>query len=324
MTTRDAAFNLVSPFATPCWRLKEKSAGRAGSVADVRPSVFSAHEGVDFSNQSQNNLVYATAPWAHSVERVASNTTDTGDLREGLDAYHISPMTEATPTSRAGVGGAASEIGAREPLVTRILDVAQHLEPPVLGSDDHLGDTSSRETQFIGAGDPVFFQFLSLIEAADLLLTFCTRLNPMIALFDPNVHTLTVLRESPFLFTAILTVTAKFTRKDLYRPLLSHADLLLNRALFSGQCSIPVIKALIILVFWKDPRDKTAWLRIGIALRLSYQLGLHVPRTSPLPDDDILAQSSETEKGPGSTFRNVRPPCHGKRDTVSERQNVAK
>ncbi|OCF40856.1 hypothetical protein I317_05306 [Kwoniella heveanensis CBS 569] len=204
---------------------------------------------------------------------------------DGPGGSHLSRMGQASSTSDPGVGVNFWDTASRTPQVTRIIDVAQHLEPSVLEGESHILDVTQLDSPSIGTGDPVSFQFLSLIEAADLLLTFCMRLNPMIALFDPTVHTLTVLREYPFLFTAILAVTAKFVRKDLHRPLLSHADLLLNRALSSGQCNIAVIKALIILVFWKDPRDKTAWLRIGIALRLSYQLGLHVPRSSPLPED---------------------------------------
>lgn len=37
-----------------------------------------------------------------------------------------------------------------------------------------------------------------------------------------------------------------------------------------------IIKSLLILVFWKDPVDKSAWIKIGTAIRLGYQLGLHI------------------------------------------------
>lgn len=51
--------------------------------------------------------------------------------------------------------------------------------------------------------------------------------------------------------------------------------MLLNRAISSGTCDIGLVKALLVLVFWKDPTDKSAWVKIGTAIRLGYQLGLH-------------------------------------------------
>ena len=36
-----------------------------------------------------------------------------------------------------------------------------------------------------------------------------------------------------------------------------------------------IIKAILVLVFWKNPTDKSAWIKIGTAIRLGYQIGLH-------------------------------------------------
>lgn len=52
--------------------------------------------------------------------------------------------------------------------------------------------------------------------------------------------------------------------------------MLVNRETSAGACDMAVIKSLLILVFWKDPVDKSAWIKIGMAIRLGYQLGLHL------------------------------------------------
>lgn len=88
-------------------------------------------------------------------------------------------------------------------------------------------------------------------------------------------HTYPYLRQHPVLVTAILAVAAKFFRTHLYTSLLSHAETLVHRSLARGDPSLTLIKALLVLVFWKAPSDKTAWVRSGTAIRLGYQLGLH-------------------------------------------------
>lgn len=41
-----------------------------------------------------------------------------------------------------------------------------------------------------------------------------------------------------------------------------------------------------ISVFWKAPTDTSAWVKLGLAIRLAYQLRLHQPRKrDPLPPD---------------------------------------
>ncbi|KAK6908078.1 hypothetical protein I203_102079 [Kwoniella mangroviensis CBS 8507] len=138
----------------------------------------------------------------------------------------------------------------------------------------------------ITAQDPVSLHFLSLIEAGNLFLSFLTHLNAMIAIFDPKIHTFQKVREDPVLFTAVLAASAKFFSRNLATALSSHARMLLHRALFAGEYTTQMVKAFIITVFWKDPTDKTAWVDIGIALRLSYQLGLHIPHVGESMDQD--------------------------------------
>ncbi|KAL1408671.1 hypothetical protein Q8F55_005484 [Vanrija albida] len=106
---------------------------------------------------------------------------------------------------------------------------------------------------------------------------------------DP-VHTLDYIRGSTILFTAVIAVGSRFIRKELHQPLLTHAQMILNRATATGDVNIGIIQALLILMYWKAPSDRSAWVKIGIAIRLGYQMGMHIPRTEPLPEDERLAR----------------------------------
>ncbi|ORX38170.1 hypothetical protein BD324DRAFT_619840 [Kockovaella imperatae] len=133
--------------------------------------------------------------------------------------------------------------------------------------------------------DPVACHLLSAVEAGVLFISFMERLNPMVGLLDPAIHDFSSMRRSSLLFTTIMAAAAKFFRKELYDALISHCQTLLLRSIFAGHCSIDLVQSLILLVFWKTPVDKSAWVNIGIAVRLSHQLGLHIPRQEPLPAD---------------------------------------
>lgn len=63
--------------------------------------------------------------------------------------------------------------------------------------------------------------------------------------------------------------------------------MLLSRATGAGECEISIVKAILVLVFWKDPTDKSAWIKIGTAIRLGYQLGLHLTGRSGGDDQDL-------------------------------------
>lgn len=134
--------------------------------------------------------------------------------------------------------------------------------------------------------------------------SFHDKLNPLIALLDPQrtyhpmqpmtesvVHTLDYVRHSSsILFTAILAASSKFFRKELHAALLSHAHSILNRATNKASCSTGIIQALMILVYWKAPSDRSGWLKIGMAVRMGYQLGWHLTMDRPLPTDELAAR----------------------------------
>lgn len=78
------------------------------------------------------------------------------------------------------------------------------------------------------------------------------------------------------LLTAVLAAASKFFHgPEVYRGLLDHAQVLINRAVAEGHCEIGMIQCLMVLSHFKETRDRTAWIKIGMALRFAYQNGLH-------------------------------------------------
>ncbi|WWC73872.1 uncharacterized protein I206_107844 [Kwoniella pini CBS 10737] len=76
----------------------------------------------------------------------------------------------------------------------------------------------------------------------------------------------------------------------LVKLLLSHAQTLLTRSINNGVTDVAVVQSIMILMYWKLPADTSSWRKIGIAIRMGYQLYWHVPRTQSLPKDDTAAR----------------------------------
>jgi len=105
------------------------------------------------------------------------------------------------------------------------------------------------------------------------------------------VHTLAYMRQhTVVLLSAVLAAASKLYRKDLWPQLLAHANTVLDRALLRGITHISLMQSLMILTYTKAPADTSAWRRIGMAIRMGYQMRLHVPRNSPLPEDVAAAR----------------------------------
>lgn len=109
--------------------------------------------------------------------------------------------------------------------------------------------------------------------------------------FFTPVHTMHYLRRtSSVLFSTVLASSSRFFRHDLHPTLLSHARTVLDRALQAGSTDIGVVQSLMVLTYWKDPEDTSGWMKVGMAIRLGYSLFWHIPRTEPLPDDEMEAR----------------------------------
>lgn len=106
-----------------------------------------------------------------------------------------------------------------------------------------------------------------------------THLNPLVNLLDPVLHTFEYIRStSTVLFVLVLAAAARFFNHPLHSRLLSHGHTMIIRFTSNGEhCDIGLIQAVIIAVYWKEAQDTSVWIKIGMAIRLGHQLGLHLP-----------------------------------------------
>lgn len=96
---------------------------------------------------------------------------------------------------------------------------------------------------------------------------------------------------SPLLLSALLASASKRFYRDMrYKTLWKHASDSLDRVVNRDMLHITIMQSQIILAYSKDPSDPSAWRRIGVAIRMGYQLFYHVNRTLPLPDDGTVSR----------------------------------
>ncbi|CAK9781628.1 unnamed protein product [Cutaneotrichosporon oleaginosum] len=139
--------------------------------------------------------------------------------------------------------------------------------------------------------DPIGLGILSMDECDSLFQHYFDQLQTCVCLLDPAVHTAGYTRHASLeLFTAVLTVASKFFRPELYETVLALSNRLVSTAIAECVAAIELVQAICILHYWKKPTDGRGWLRLGHAIRLGYQLDLHLPPRRPLPADEREAR----------------------------------
>ena len=61
----------------------------------------------------------------------------------------------------------------------------------------------------------------------------------------------------------------------MYPALLKHTKELVSQSLLAGRYDLYLVQAIFLLVHWREVADKSAFVNIGMAIRIGYQLGLH-------------------------------------------------
>ncbi|GAA6049873.1 hypothetical protein JCM3770_004225 [Rhodotorula araucariae] len=157
--------------------------------------------------------------------------------------------------------------------------------------------------------NPVDQHILTELQAAQLFEHYHSKMKAFIILLDQYLHSMDYCRRnSTVLFASVLAVSAKFLRPDLYPSLISTAKHLVGRGIVDGKVTLGLVQSILLLVYWKEPADRSAWLRIGEAIRIGaspfpagraeppsrlsgrtqgYPLHLHEHRTTPLPADEL-------------------------------------
>ncbi|GAA6022464.1 hypothetical protein JCM10207_004403 [Rhodosporidiobolus poonsookiae] len=225
-------------------------------------------------NQSQvSSSEWRSADWA-TVRRVNIALSKSSPAGSNFSASQPSPASTATKDQSSLSLADAAESKAAAFNYSPSLFPSRLRKPPV------------------PQPDPVDLGILSMWEANLLIQQFHSQLNPYIILLDKHLHTLEYVRAtSNVLFTAMLAASARFFRPDLYQALLLSAQQLITR--FMGGDGLPhlgLCQAILIQAYWKEPFDSSAWLKIGFAIRLGYQLGLHRKRRTALPSSELEAR----------------------------------
>ena len=80
-----------------------------------------------------------------------------------------------------------------------------------------------------------------------------------------------------FIDTSVLAVTTRYLHPDkhLICSQLAHDHLSTVLVMHHRRKWIATIQSICLLSFWKEPKDDGGWRRVGFAIRLAYEEGLH-------------------------------------------------
>jgi hypothetical protein len=165
-----------------------------------------------------------------------------------------------------------------------------------LSQIDRLDDPLQAEFVTEAEVDQLFYSCVSLhcprVSASQFYLSrYFAHLNPIIGLLDPRLHTSSYVRQrSTVLFTTIISVSSKFFLPTVHERCHALSQSLIGRALAADMCNIEYIQALSLSTFYKDADDASSWRKVGLAIRMAYELNLHDFRTQPLPKDELEAR----------------------------------
>lgn len=137
-------------------------------------------------------------------------------------------------------------------------------------------------------------------EAIELFRIFFHYCSLHMFLLDPDWHTPTlVCSRSPFLFTCVCCVAAKFytKRSDLYVKCLRKAKKAAFDVMSRGLKSTEIVQAFLMLTLYNQPAERfeedPTWLFAGVAIRMAQDLNLH--RKTVVQSDQEQSEEHERE-----------------------------
>ncbi|GAA5838307.1 hypothetical protein JCM9279_003194 [Rhodotorula babjevae] len=139
--------------------------------------------------------------------------------------------------------------------------------------------------------DPVQAGLLSERDAHDLFQIYFSTMNLVVPVLDPALHSPEWVRhKSALLYTAVITVTAKAERPQVYNACVLLSNKLVGQAVEFSLSTVEVVQSLLLLTHWKQPNDSSSWRKVGYAIRTAQELRLNVRALRPLPEDERHAR----------------------------------
>lgn len=133
--------------------------------------------------------------------------------------------------------------------------------------------------------DPVTQGILSLRELEKLFDIFFARINPIMGLFDPFLHSVTYVRARSAMLTSVIAALAarlSDTERDanISVELESHwRQRLLPEALLGGYKSVELSQAFVVLALYHKPTNRLSedrsWQYLGFAIRIATEIGIN-------------------------------------------------
>ncbi|KAK7422815.1 hypothetical protein QQX98_001377 [Neonectria punicea] len=213
-----------------------------------------------------------------SKSRLVSPTPAPASLVTKDSERSMQVGTSLTPVSQTHEEGSPVESSNLQPsgLLNREAMVGKFSLKCILDTGDGDNSESQADVSLVSADDPIALGLVNLSVARCLFDNFMNALNPYICQLDPILHTFAYVREqSPFLFTAMLAMSAKAFDTTMYRPLYDHAHHLMGINFCRGTKSTECAQAILILTYWKEPQDTRAWMLLGYVIRMCIDLGWH-------------------------------------------------
>lgn len=100
----------------------------------------------------------------------------------------------------------------------------------------------------------------------------------------------------PTLLSAICAISARFFRLDLYSRLLDHTETLIARQVMCGNLDLASIQAIMVLVLWKTPEDRSAYIKVGLAVRAAQQLGIDRERSDGMNQVRVGREDADRDR----------------------------
>ncbi|KAG8716746.1 hypothetical protein FRC09_015285 [Ceratobasidium sp. 395] len=130
-------------------------------------------------------------------------------------------------------------------------------------------------------------------EVQVLFRIFFEKLNPSLAILDPTTHTAAfVLSRSPFLFTTICAISSRYYRErpQLYPVAMRFAEQSASKTLVSGQKTVEVVQAYILMCAYPIPthlrEDDRTQIYLSLAIKMAVELHLHLPAAGTSTDGE--------------------------------------